>query len=168
APACRAGAVRGPDLDVVGEGEQLSVQRVVEHRRHRLRRVAARAGQIGAADVADEERVAGEDARRAAALDDEPGDRLRRVAGRLERAQLDVAEGEDVAVANGAVREGRAGARAEDDLRAAARGKLAVAAGEVGVQMRLDDVADRHALGTRLVEVELDVSTRGEDRGRAA
>ena len=34
AAARRAGAVRGPDLDVIGQRQDLRVQRVVEHRRH--------------------------------------------------------------------------------------------------------------------------------------
>ncbi len=48
------------------------------------------------------------------------------------------------------------------------KGELAVAADEVGVEVRLDDVADGHALGARLVEVEVDVALRIDDRGLAA
>ena len=45
------------------------------------------------------------------------------------------------------MRERRIGPRAEDDLRAAARRQLAMPADEIGVQVRLDDVADRSRRG---------------------
>src|SRR5205085_5618681 len=100
----RSGTVRGPYLHVVVEREQ-PLQRVVQ----RLRAAA----EVGAADVADEERVAGEKLLPV----DQPADRLRRVAGRLHGAQLDAADAQRVAVAHRAVRELRVRGGAEDDLR---------------------------------------------------
>ena len=59
AAAERAGAVGGEDLGVVGELEELFVEAVVEERGELLRSIVA--GEVGAAYVADEEGVAGED-----------------------------------------------------------------------------------------------------------
>jgi hypothetical protein len=59
AAAERAGSVGGKDLGVVGELEEFFVEALVEHGGELLWGVVA--GEIGAADVADEERVAGED-----------------------------------------------------------------------------------------------------------
>ncbi len=61
APAHRACAVRGVDLHLVRELQELAVQTVVEHPGHHLGRVAARAREVGPPHVADEERVAGQD-----------------------------------------------------------------------------------------------------------
>ena len=55
----------------------------------------------------------------------------------------------------------------EVDLRPGALGQLAVAAHEVGVEVRLDDVPDLEALRARLVEVLVDVPARIHDRGLA-
>ena len=52
--------MRRVDLGRIGQCEQLVVERVVEHPRHLLGRVAFGARKIGPAHVADEERVAGE------------------------------------------------------------------------------------------------------------
>ena len=64
-PARRAGAVGGEDPGLVGEGQQLVVQRVEELSRQVVGGVAHRGEEVGAADVADEERVAGQHAVRA-------------------------------------------------------------------------------------------------------
>jgi hypothetical protein len=50
--------VRRIDFDAVVELQEFSVQAVVEHRGHHLRRIATRSCQVGPPDVADEERVA--------------------------------------------------------------------------------------------------------------
>ena len=52
---------------------------------------------------------------------------------------------------------------AEHDLRARARGQLAMSADEVGVEVRLDDVGDREAALRRLLQVDLDVALRIHD-----
>jgi hypothetical protein len=56
-PAEGARPVGRVDEHVVGELQQLAVERVVERPRHRLRRDAAAAREVGTADVADEQRV---------------------------------------------------------------------------------------------------------------
>ena len=71
---------------------------------------------------------------------------------------------EDVAVANGAMRELRTGRRADHDLRAGALRKLAMAAHEIGVKMRLDDVPDLQSAPVRLGDVLIDVALRIDDR----
>ncbi len=131
---------------------------VIHHGRHLLRGEAARSGQIGAADVADEERVAGEQARRPSVLHHQPADALRRVSRRLQRPQLDGAEAEDIAVSDGRVWEGRVRPGPHDDLRACARRQLAMSADEIGMEVRFDDVADGQAIASRLVDVLIDVS----------
>ena len=71
------------------------------------------------------------------------------------------------AVAYRAVRKRDAGPRPEHHLGAGALGELAVAAHEVGVQVRLDHVADREALRLRLVDVLVDVAPGVDDHGLA-
>ena len=61
-PARRAGAVGREHLGRVGQREQPLVQRVVELAGELVGRDADRGEQVGAADVADEQRVAGEHA----------------------------------------------------------------------------------------------------------
>ena len=90
------------------------------------------------------------------------------MAGRLHGAQLDAADAQRVAVAHGAVRELRARGGAEDDLRAGARGELAMAADEVRVEVRLHDVFDGQPALARRVEVLIDVALRIDDRAFAA
>src|SRR6185503_7315583 len=108
--------------------------------------------------------VAGQQLPWRARFDDQPGDALRRMPRRLDGAQLDGAEPQRVAVAHGAMRKLRAGFRSDDDLRSGARGELPMPADEVGVQMRLDDVADRQPEPRRLVDVLIDVPLRIDDR----
>ena len=62
AAAERASAVSGEDLGVVGKFEEFLVEALVEQSGELLRGVVA--GEIGPADVADEESIAGEDGAR--------------------------------------------------------------------------------------------------------
>ena len=57
----RAGAVRGIDEACVGKREKFVVEGIEEHAAELRGGPAERGAEIGAADVADEERVAGED-----------------------------------------------------------------------------------------------------------
>ena len=83
---------------------------------------------------------------------------------RLQRAQHDVADAQLVAVAHRAMRELGIRRRAKHDLRAGALRQLAMPADEVGVQVRLDDVADAQAALVGRVDVLLDVALRIDDR----
>ena len=144
------------------------MQTLVQHRRHELRRVAARAREVWAAHVADEKRVARQNLlrlRRDFRVNDDDGDAFGRVPRRFEKAQDDFPDLYLVAVAHRKVLEARARLRAEDDLRARARREFTVAAHEVCVQVRLNDVLDfqpsRLCLGDVLVNVALRVNDRG-------
>ena len=75
----------GPDLDAVGQRQELLVQRVED----RARALLLVDGQVGPRDVADEQRVAGEHRPRLAAagrVDQREGGVLGPVAGRVHRA----------------------------------------------------------------------------------
>ena len=142
--------MRGVDLDRVGQRQQLVVERVVEHRRHLLGGEARGSGEVGASHVADEEGVAGQHERRLVrrvGVADQRRQALGRVARRLQEAQRDAADAELVAVVAPRGGGARAAAlRSEDHLGARALRELAVAAHEVGVQVRLDHVADAKAV----------------------
>ena len=169
-PAQRPRAVRRVDAHRVGQREQLVVERVVEHRGHLLRGVAGRSREVGAAHVSDEERVPGQHQLRLAArlvVDHQHRHALGRVPGGLQEAQRDLADPDLVAVAHAAMRERCTRPGPDHDRRPGALGQLAVAAHEVGVEVRLHDVLDREALRLRLVEVLVDVAPRVDDRGLA-
>ena len=156
--------------NVAGQLHELAVQGVVEESRHRLGRAAAAGREVGPAHVADEQRVPGEDhprARRGRGVDDEDGHALGRVTRRLEEAQHDRAHTEFVAVADRTMRDRRSRLRAEHHRGPGALGQLTVAAHEVGVEVRLDDVADAQALRLGLGQVLLHVAARIHDRGLA-
>ncbi len=142
------------------------MERVVEHRRHLLGGEARGSGEIGASHVADEEGVAGEHERRLVrrvGVAHQRRQALGRVARRFQEAQRDLADAELVAVAHRAVGERDRSARSEHHLGARPLRELAVAAHEVGVQVRLDHVADAKAVRLRLVQVFVDVAARVDD-----
>src|SRR5262249_10272470 len=85
-------------------------------------------------------------------------------AGSLQDAENDFADPELVAVLGGRVIDSRAGFTPEDDLRPGAFGKLAMAADEIGGQMRLDHISDLPPFGFSFVDVLLDVALRVGDR----
>ena len=160
----------GVDQHLVAELQELVVQRVVEHPRHLLGGEAARSHEVGSAHVADEEGVAGHHHLRLRSLrgvDDEDGNALGRVARRLQEAQDDLAHPDLVAVLHRAVGEGRGRPGSEDDLCPRALRQLDMAAHEVGVQVRLHDVADGEALRVRLGHVLFDVALGIDHRGLA-
>ena len=103
----RAGAVRRIDEAVVGQRQELGLQRVVEQAAERRGRPAEGAAQVGPPDVADEQRVAGQHGVRvrvaAVAIEHQQRDRFRRVARRLERLEPHAAEIDRVAVVQGEV-----------------------------------------------------------------
>ena len=163
--------MRRVDERVVGKRQDLRLDRVVEQRAELLGAPAERRAQVGAADVADEERVAGQERVRALGVGlevvDEDRDRLGRVAGRLERDEPDLAELDRVAV--GERRELVLGLRpgAEVDPRADAVAQLEVAGEEVGVEVREEDVLDPAAAALGVGDVLVDVALRVDD-GRDA
>ena len=78
--------------------------------------------------------------------------------GGFEEPQDRPAEADLIAFARGNVGEFGAGALAQMDLRAGARGQLAMAADEIGVQVGLNDVLDLQAVLAGFIEIELDVA----------
>src|SRR5262245_26228231 len=143
------------------------MQTVVKHSGHLLRREAFRTDQVRSPDVADEERVAGQDFLRlirGLGVGDQNGDAFGRVAGGLQDAENDFADPELVAVFGRRVIDSRSGFTPDDDLRPRALGKLAMAADEFGVQLRLDHVSDLQPFGFGFVDVLLDVALRIDDR----
>src|SRR5215475_335321 len=143
------------------------MQTVVEHSGHPLRREAIRTDQVRPPDVADEQRVAGQDflgPTRNLGVDDQNGDAFGGVARSLQNAENDFADPELIAVFGGRVIESRAGLTPENDPGPRAPGKLAMAAYEIGVQVRLDHVFDLQPFGFGFVDVLLDVALRINDR----
>ena len=122
------------------------MQGIVEHAAEFRGRPAERRAQIGPADVADEERVAGEHGvgLRVAGVEivDDDGDRFRRVAGRFQHLQAHAAEFENVAIVKRREGVGRLRGGAEIDGRADAIAQLQMAGDEIGVQVREEDVLD--------------------------
>ena len=168
AAAERAGAVGGEDLGVVGELEEFFVQALVEQGGELLRGVVG--GEIGAAYVADEESVAGEDGSGACGrgeVGEDGADAFDGVAGGVEEVEAGVAELEGVAVFDGGVGEGGVGVFAEIDAGAGALGELVMAGDEVGVEMGLDDVLDAEIFLAGEVEVDIDVALGVDDGGDA-
>ena len=98
--------MRRPDFHFVRQREQLRVDRVVQHSCHRLRREAAAAGEVRPPDVADEQRVAGEDLLRRAVLHDDPRHSFRCMSRRLDCAQLHGADAKSIALRERLVRKG--------------------------------------------------------------
>ena len=127
-------------------------------------------GEIGAAYVADEKSVAGEDGaggRGRREVCEDGADAFDGVAGRVEEVEAGVAELEGVAVMEGDVGEGGVGIFAEIDAGSGALGELVVAGDEVSVEMGLDDVLDAEIFLAGEVEVEVDVSLWVDDGGDA-
>ena len=169
--AQRPGAVRRVDGGGVGKRQQLVAQRVVQQAAEVVRRPPERHAQIGTADVADEQRVAGQDGLRlggaAIGIVDDQRDRLGRVTRRLERLQPHPAEIDDVAVVERRERVLRLRGRAQIDRRAGAIAQLEVAGNEVGVEVREEDVLDPQAMLGGEREVLIDVTLRVDDGRRA-
>jgi hypothetical protein len=160
--------VRGEHAGGVREREQLRAGGAVEGSGQVVGGPARGAEEVGAADVADEQRVAGEHAvRLLLACVDHDADRLRRVARRVPDLQLDVAEREAFAVVEPVDGELDLRGGAERDPRPGGGGQLEVAGEEVGVDVGLDHPLDHHALGGRVGEVLGDVALRVDDH-RAA
>ena len=164
--AQRPAEVARPDLDGVGQAHELVVERVED---------AARAlllvdGEVGAGDVADEQRVAGQDRPRLVAargVDERERGVLGAVAGRVQRADLQRAEFEFPAVVERLVVVVGLGVAVDVDGRAGGGDEPAVAGDVVGVVVGLQDVLDAHAEVAREAQVLVDVELRVDDGGDA-
>ena len=127
--------------------------------------------QVGAADVADEQRVAGEHAvgdRVVGMLVHDDADRLGRVPRCRHDLQGDVAEGEPLAIDELLCRELEAAPLPYEITAPVLFGQLEVAAEEVGVDMRFDDPLDGQPMVVGLVEIDGDVAPRVDDDSPAA
>ena len=85
--------MRGIDDGLIGQGQQLAVKRVVQHAPQVVGRPPERHPEVGPPDVADEQRIAGQDGlrlgRTAIEVVDDQRDRFGRVPGGLARLQPD-------------------------------------------------------------------------------
>ncbi len=165
--AQRAGAVRRPDLDIVAEGQEHVVQRVVHG-------VGVRHGvpgpqQVGPADRADQERAAAEHGGRLGRAI-EVGDRVGHVLGGVARG-VERREPQPARVDGGVIREpsmvvaeGRA---LPDRMRGAGEGgEIPCARDVVVVEVRLDDRGDPQAGGRGRLEVHVHIASRVDDDRR--
>ena len=148
------------------------MQRVEERAPQRLgvEPRAARGEEVGPSDVADEERVAGQDpvgGDVVGVLVDEHADRLGGVPGRGSDLEQDLTEHEALPVRHRLDGEVDVGALAEGDHRAGRGGELQVPREEVGVEVRLEHPLDAQILRRGLLEVQPDVAARVDDDGPA-
>lgn len=159
----------GEDPGLVGQGHELVVQRAVEPAGQVVGRPADRGQQVGPAHVADEQGVAGEHAPGlgAGALEDHDRDRLGGVPRRVADLQLDLAQGEPLAVLQGLGGEVRRGHVAVGDDGAGGGGQLEVTGQEVGVEVGLEDPLDGEAGGLGVGDVLGDVALGIDDDGPA-
>ena len=128
-----------------------------------------RGPQVGTADVADKQRVSGEDGVRASQdpseIEDQDRNGLDGMAGGFEDLQAQSRELERIAVVHGHEGVFRLGAGAEMDGRAATVAQLQMAGDEVGMKMGEKDVADLEAEFFGIGQVLLDVALRIDDDG---
>ena len=126
--------------------------------------------EVGAGDVADEQRVAGQDGPGIAAaigVAEQEGGVLGPVAGRVHRLDLDVAEAKRPAVGERLVRVLGVGELVDVDGRARRPGEPAVSRDVVGVVVGLEHVLDPDAVQPAEPQVGLDDPLRVDHRGDA-
>ncbi len=161
-PHAEPGPVRRVHERVVGQGQQLVVQRVEQVPSQALRTSAHRGEQIGSPDVADEQRVAGEHGvgLGAGVLGHDDRDGLGGVPRCVPDLQGDLAEGEHLAMRERFDREVGDRDVAIGDGRSGGLRELEVPRQEVGVEMGLDDPFDGEPLRLGIGEVLADVALR--------
>src|SRR2546422_986956 len=143
---------------MVGERQQPAVQAVIELLREPALRAAAE--QVRPAHPAGEQRIAGQDEPRLGgpgAVGHEEGDAVRRMPGRGQYPEADIAEVEAVFVSNVRVREANVGGFVHEDRRTRRLGQAPSARQVIGLHVRLDDVGDAHVLLCRGFQIRLDV-----------
>ena len=139
------------------------MQAFVHHCGHHLFRVALGAGQIGPADVANKERVAGQNLLwliRNFGINNLDADALGSVTGSFHNAQLRMTQCQLIAIANRQMWNRGSRFLAENDLRPSARRQLAVPTDKVGVQMCFDYVLNPESVGGSFVDILIDVALR--------
>ena len=159
----RAGHVPGVELDAVWELEQL-LQAAVEAGRA-LGRLA---GQVRPGRVSDQQRVAGDHEPgllAARAVDHREATVLRPVPGRMNDADLHLAERDLLPVLERLVRVLGLGGRVDVDGRAVLEREASVTGDVVGVRVRLEDARDAHVALLGLREVGLDRVRGIDDHG---
>ena len=166
AAAERAAEVAGPHLARLGEVQQ----RVVERAEDVARALRLVHGEIRAGDVADEQRVAGQDGPRLVAagrVGEREGRVLGPVPGRVQRADDERAERELPAVVERLVLVVGLGEAVHVDGRPGGGHEPAVARDVVGVVVGLEHVLDPHAEVAGEAQVVVDVELGIDDRGHA-
>ena len=154
----------GPDLDGRREREEALVERAIELARALL----GLDREVGAGDVAHEERVAGEHRDRLAAgaeVAKQEGGVLGPVARGVHGLDLELAEAQPPAVVERLVRVLGVGEPVDVDRRPGGAGKPAVARDVIGVVVGFEHVLDSNPVQAGKVEVWLDVPLRVDDRG---
>ena len=167
APAHRSAEMAGPDLHVIVQGQQAPVQRIED----RLRAVAGLDRQIRARDVADEQRVAGQDRPGivgASGIVQHERGVLGAVAGRMHRLDLQVAHAKPPAVGERLVRILGPGELVDVDRRPGGPGQPTVPGDVVRVVVGLEHVLDPNAVKAAQPQVGIDVPLRIDHRGHAA
>ena len=127
-------------------------------------------GEVGAAYVAYEESVAGEDGSGVCGLGEvgeDGADAFDGVPGSVEEVEPGIAELEGVAVLDWGVGEGRVRVLAEVDAGAGALGELVVAGDKVGVEVGLDDVLDLQIVLLCELDIQVNVALRIDHGGDA-
>ena len=155
-----------------GSGSSFVAHRVIQHLSQIVRRPSQRRAQIRTSDVADEQRVTGQNRLRLTRVhvevEHENRNRFDRVARRLEDRQPHASEIEAVAVGHRRERELGLGLGAEMNPRAGAIAQLEMSGEEVGVEVRQEDVANLQAGLLGIGDVGIDVTLRIDDDGCAA
>ena len=145
---------------------------VVEECSELIRAPAEGGTKVGAADVADEQRVARQHrvgVGLVGGVVDDERDRLRRVTRSLERLECHArAQLQHVTIRQGLERKLRLSARAEADRRADLITQLEMSRDEIGMEVGQDRVANLEPLLLRIGDVLVDVTLRVNDRSDPA
>ena len=155
---------------MVGQRHQPLGQRAVERARHLPDRVLAVGVEVGAAGVADQQRVAREHEPRLVAtrpVGDEVGVMRQCMTGSGDRLDLGVPEYDHLAVSERVMREVDPGTLGQVRGRVRSRDELGEAGDVIGLEVRLEHGDDRHALALRLLDVGIDQVDVGIDYGEA-
>ena len=136
----------------IGSGQHLEIigQRLqpLHAAKQRARALFGAGGKLGAAEIADHQRVAGQHEPWfvcSGAVGDEHRDVLRRMAGRVQHLDGDVAELKHFAIAHATEGKCYVGSGEQHVVGAGGFGERAAGGNVIGVKVRVDDVADAHA-----------------------